>query len=335
MSTAKRSVVRAGAALICGFSVLVSSCALGPKDIPTFGSDTGGERIRLHFAGVMNLPDGATVTMDGLEIGKVAGVEAGGADVTVTVSLEPGARVPADSRAIIRQDTLLGDTYIALDHAPTGPGTEYLAPDGIVPVSRTTSPPQLEDTLAVLAYFVNGGSIERIQTTVSRINSVMPAVDEIRRLSTVLTGDLRDLSQNTGEIDRTLAGLDRTASAISDRSPTLDRVMFDDAALRYWRYAADIHYGQASTGLPAIGSLFVGGNWLVPMLNSLAAAVHAGSGTWSTAPAAVDSVATFLRMVVLPFARNPSVNIRSVQAANGDELVGDMENLLRVLGAIK
>nr|WP_267469272.1 MlaD family protein [Nocardia abscessus] len=314
---------------------MTTSCSLGPKDLPSLGSPSSGYDIVLHFSSVMNLPDGATVTMDGLQIGKVEKVEVGKTDVAVTVSLMSGTRVPADVKAVIRQDTLLGDTYIGLDHNSSQPDVSFLPPGGTVLVSSTTSPPQLEDTLAVLAYFVNGGSIQKIEEAMARLNSVMPAVAEIRKLSTVMTGDLRDLSQSTDEMDRTLAGFDQVSTAVGNKSATLNHVLFNDSALRYWRYSADIMYGKVSTGLPSVGSLFVGGYWLAPMLDSVAESIHEGRGIWDTVPSTVDSVATFLRTVVVPFAQHPSVNVRSVQAANGDELVGDMENLLRMLGAMK
>ncbi|WP_433598266.1 MlaD family protein [Nocardia sp. CA-135953] len=333
MKAFERLVPRVAAALLCG--AVTASCSLGPKDIPSFRSSSGGSDIVLHFESVMNLPDGANVTMDGLQIGKVEKVDLGTSDVAVTVVLQPGVRVPSNVKAMIRQDTILGDTYIGLDRSAGPDNTRYLPAGGTIPVSDTTSPPQLEDTLAVLAYFVNGGSIQKIEDTMSRLNTVMPAVTEIRELSTVMTGDLHDLSQNTDEIDRTLAGLDRTASTVAGNAPTLNRILLNDSALRYWRYSADILYGHIGSGLPSIGSLFVGGNWMVPMLNSLSATTHDGRGMWNTAPSAAGNMATFLRTVVLPFAQHPSVNIQSVQAANGDELVGDMENVLRMLGAVR
>ncbi|WP_062986196.1 MlaD family protein [Nocardia anaemiae] len=333
MKTFGRLVPRVAAALFCG--AVTAACSLGPKDIPSFQSSSGGADIVLHFASVMNLPDGATVTMDGLPIGKVARVDLGASDVAVTVTLSPGVRVPSNVKATIRQDTILGDTYIGLDRSAAQGDTRYLPTGGSVPVGDTTSPPQLEDTLAVLAYFVNGGSIQKIEDAMSRLNTVMPAVSEIRKLSTVITGDLHDLSQNTGEIDRTLAGFDRTSSVVADNSATLNRVLLNDWALQYWNYSARVMYGAVGKGLPSIGSLFVGGSWMVPMLNSLSETTHEGRGIWDTAPSAAGNMATFLRTVVLPFAQHPSVNIRSVQAANGDQLVGDIENVLRMLGAVR
>ncbi|MFE9322619.1 MlaD family protein [Nocardia sp. NPDC052278] len=337
MKLRRKLAARAGAVLLCCATISTASCSLGPQDIPMLGSRApgDGDRIHLQFDNVMNLPAGAYVMLDGLRVGKVEKVAVTGADVTVTAVLTEGTHVPSDVHATIRQDTLLGDTYIGLDRDPNELAGKFLPPGGTVPQTRTSSPPQPEDTMAVLAYFVNGGSIQKIQDTMSRINAVMPAVAELQRLSTVLTGDFHDLAQNTDEIDRLLSGFDRTATSISGKSDTLNLVLFNDTALNYWRQSDRVLLGRVSTGLPSIGSLFFGGYWMVPMLDSLADTVHTGRGMWDTTPEAVDRVATFLRTVVLPFAQHPSVNIRSVESANGDQLVGDMENLLRMLGAMK
>lgn len=163
----------------------------------------------------------------------------------------------------------------------------------------------------------------------------MPTLNDIRILSTIMTGDMHGLSGNTDRIDATLAGFDKTAATVADRQPTLNLVLF---TTRHWITGASpcgCCGAMSARGLPSISSLFSGGFWMVPMLNSLQATVHAGRGTWDTAPATVDAVATFLRTAAVSFAQHPSIDVTSVQSPGGDQLVGDMENLLRALGAMK
>ncbi|MGQ4601583.1 MlaD family protein [Nocardia sp. R6R-6] len=336
MRLSNRITTGAGAIMLCGVVLTATSCSLGPNDVPSFQSGASdGYDITLHFTSVMNLPTGAKVMMDGLRIGQVEKVDASGSDVTVTAGISADARVPSNVHAVIRQDTLLGDTYIGLDQNPSGRDTASLPPSGNIPIGQTTSPPQLEDTLAVLAYFVNGGSIQRVQDTMSRINAVLPAVADLRKLATIVAGDLDDLAQNTATIDRTLTAIDQLALSIDDKSATLQQVLFEDSALKYWRMTFQFVWSHVSKIVPSIGSIFEGGFWMVPMLESLAGTAELGRGMWDTTPATVGKVADFLRTAVLPFVQNPSVNIRSVESPQGDQLVGDMENLLRMLGATK
>ncbi|MFE2996957.1 MlaD family protein [Nocardia sp. NPDC059246] len=328
-----------GAIFLCGTVLVTTSCSLGPNDLPSVrGGVDNGYNITLQFGSVMNLPAGADVMMNGLQVGEVKAVDVAGQAVTVTAELKSGTRVPADIRAVIRQNTLLGDTYIALDQDPNHPATGFLDPGGTVPASRTTSPPQLEDTMAVLAYFVNGGSIQKVEDAMGRINSVMPAMQDVRQLATVVSTDLRDLSQHTGEIDRMLNGFDATAVAIDGKSSLLSTMFTDDSThsgTYFWRRWAVSIVSYVSLVLPSIGSIFEGGLWMVPMLDSLASAGGTLRALWDDGPATTDKLSTFLRATLLPFVQHPSVNIRSVEAPQGDQLIGDVENVLRMLGAVK
>lgn len=321
--------------LLSGTVISTTACSLGPNDLPLFrGTSGSGYDMTLQFSSAMNLPNGAHVMMDGLQVGAVRTVEVSGQSARVTVQLDSDTRVPSDVRAVIRQNTLLGDTYIGLDHNLIDSSTEYLSPGATVPVDRTTSPPQLEDTIAVLAYFVNGGSIQRVEEAMTKINTVMPQVADIQNMASMVAVDMRDLAQNTGEIDRLLTGLDSTAVSINDKSvPVSD--MLTDSALHFWhRWAANI-VAYVSKALPAIGSIFEGGAWMVPMLDSVANSAGSVRTTWDDGPATTEKLSNFLRTTILPFAKQPSVNIRSVDSAQGDKLIADVENVLRMLGAVK
>lgn len=332
-----RRIAAAGAAMLCGTALSVTSCSVGPQSMPNIGSGTkGGYTITLHFTNVMNLPPGGYIMMNGLEVGNIGAVDVSDADVAVTAKLKAGTRIPANAHATVRQDTLLGDTYIAFDNDNGTPNSaDFLSPGASVPVSRTTSPPTLEDTMATLALFINGGSIHKVEEMMTRVNAVMPSLPDVRKLASIVAVDMRDLSQNTADIDDTLNGIDKTAVAIDARSATWNQVMLNPQVQHLWRSLAISMYRHVGTLLPSIGSIFEGGAWLDPMFESLADTAGAGRGIWDTAPTAAEKISTFLRTVVLPFAQNPAVDVRSVTAPNGDQLVGDMENVLRMLGAMK
>ncbi|KSZ60031.1 mammalian cell entry protein [Rhodococcus pyridinivorans KG-16] len=324
-----RRITRAVATL--SLILVVSSCSLRPEDLPSPRGGIGdGYELSVEFAGVMNLPSGADVIMDGVRVGEVRDLEVQDDGVAVRVGIRSDTKVPADIRAIVRQNTLLGDTYVALLRDPDGSDGEYLREGATVPVDRTTSPPQLEDTMAVLATFVNGGSIRRIEQVMGRVNAVMPDVAEIERLAGTVAVDLNDLGQRTVEIDRMLDGMNSSAAALNDNSESLVTI-FDGSTVHYWRrLAVDVvsHIGQI---LPSVGSLYVGGYWLVPMFESLADTTDISRG----GPSAAVDLSNFLRTTVIPFAQNPSVDIVSVESADGDQLVSDAENILRMLGAVK
>ncbi|MFC8529928.1 MlaD family protein [Nocardia sp. NPDC057227] len=330
-----RGLRRAAVTALCATALVSSGCSLGPDDLPSVRGGIGDSYdVHLEFAGVMNLPNGADVMMDGLRIGEVSEVAVRSDTVRVTVRLGEDSRVPASTRAIIRQNTLLGDTYVALDHDAVGPAERFLRADDTIDVDRTSSPPQLEDTIAVLAYFVNGGSIQRIQDTMGRINAVLPVPGDTRRLAALVSTDLRDLSGGIGEIDRLLDGFDATAVAVNSRAETLGTLFSADTGY-YWRRVAINIVSYISQILPSVGSVYEGGLWLVPMLNSLADTGGVLRGLWDSGPADAARIADFLRLTVLPFAAHPAITIRSVETGAGEQIIADVENLLRMLGAVR
>lgn len=322
-------------AVLSTLLVGVTSCSLGPEDLPSPRGGIGdGFDLSLEFASAMNLPAGANLTMDGLRVGEVRGVDVSEKFVTVRARVKPDTEIPTDSRAIIRQDTLLGDTYVALTRDPAVPVQGYLRPDSTVPLDRTTAPPQLEDTIAVLANFVNGGSIQRIQDTMGRVNNVIPALPEVNDLASVIAVDLRDLSRNKGEIDRTINGFNNTASALNERSQILSE-MFSESAEHYWRRLAISVVSHIGQIVPSVGSVYEGGMWMVPMLNALADSGDVIRDIWDEGPATAEQLSSFLRSTLLPFAENPSVDVVSVESDNGRQIVGDAQSILRMLGAVR
>lgn len=339
MKRSTRLKIGGGAIALSCLVFGTTGCSLGPNDLPSVrGGVSNGYQIRLNFSSVMNLPAGADVMLNGLRVGEVKSVQVKPDAVTVTAELTGSTRVPADVHAVIRQDTLLGDTYIGLDQDPDSAAGPALPPGGVVPVDHTTSPPQLEDTIAVLAYFVNGGSIQKVEDAMTRINKVMPTLADVRNLASVVSTDLHDLSGHTAEIDRMLDGISGTGAAVDAHGSALAMMFSPDQShtgTYYWRRWAVSIVSYVSLVLPSIGSIFEGGLWMIPMLDSLANAGGTIRSTWDSGPTAAEKLSNFIRTSILPFAQHPSVNIRSIDTPQGDRSVADVENVLRMLGAVK
>ncbi|QHG85546.1 MCE family protein (plasmid) [Rhodococcus rhodochrous] len=324
-----------GIGALCGTVVVlasVSGCSLRPEDLPSVrGGVDDGYSIGIEFDSVANLPTGADVVMDSKRIGEVEYVEVGDRAVTVLATVEGSAHVPTDVQAIIRQDTLLGDTYVALVRDPNTPAHSWLGDGDTVSLDRTTSPPQLEDTMAVLATFINGGTIYRVEDMMRKANTVMPPHGDIRSLASVVSTDLRDLSSRTDEIDRMIDGLDGTSRAVQANETELSTV-FDSSAVHYWNSVSENIYAHIGSLLPSIGSVFEGGVWMAPMLDSLADTTDV---SLSGAPNSIVEIVRFVEETLLPYLENPSVDIVSVQDSEGRDVLPDVAHLLTMLGATR
>jgi virulence factor Mce-like protein len=320
--------------LLC--AVVLSSCAsLNANSLPEPGNSySDGYDIVIEFANVLNLPDRAKVVMDGTTIGVVERVALGRSDVDVTARIDQSIHVPSDIRAVLQQATVLGDIYVALDRPSTAAagGGGPVPAGGRIPVAQTTSPPQLEDTLANLANFVASGSIQRIQSSIININRVTPErAGQVREIASQVSRDLSDLSGNIATVDQWLNGVSGTADVMARRIPQL-QYWFSPAGMLAFNRVTEASVA-ISTLLPSIGSIYTGGFWLVPLLKSLGIAV----GAVQKSKVAVESEYPAWRQLFtdmfLPADKYPAMNITSVVAPDGRDITGNVQEVLRILGA--
>lgn len=314
--------------------VTVSSCAsFNANDLPQPGNSYGdGYDIVIEFDSVLNLPDRAKVVLGGSTVGVVEGVKVGKSAVDVTARIDRSVHVPSDVHAVLQQATVLGDIYVALERPAGSVDGAELQANGRIPVAQTTSPPQLEDTLAQLATFVASGSIQRVQNAVIDINRVTPArAGQVRAIASRVSSDLSDLSQNIDTVDQWLNGLSGTVDVLADRLPQL-QYWFSPAGMTAWDRITETTI-QLGILLPSIGSIYTGGFWLVPLLNSLGVAVGAIQKSKWAVEGEYPAWRQLFTDTFLPADKYPAMNITSIQTPDGRELTGDVQDVLRMLGA--
>ncbi len=298
------------------------------------GADRPGYDIVLEFANVLNLPERAKVVMDGTTVGVVTDMRLGADKVDVTSRIDSGVVVPADIQAVLQQATVLGDLYVALERpAAEDPSSPALGPGAVIPLSQTASPPPLEDTIANLANFVASGSIQRAQNTIIGINRVHRTLNiDIPQMVSRVAGDIGDLANNIDVVDHWLNGLSGTADVMFTSIPSFQYWFSPDGMLGFGRGTLTSTY--ISTLLPAVGSVYSGGFWLVPLLNSL---VDASGSIQQSKWAIEDEIPAWRNLFTdfyLPQDKYPAINITSITGPDGRELSGNVHDVLRMLGAV-
>jgi virulence factor Mce-like protein len=322
------------AAMAVVTSVALSSCAsLNPNALPQPGKTySGGYDLTIQFENVLNLPERANVVMDGTEVGVVTKVQVAKRSADVTALIAPGVVVPSNIHAALQQATVLGDIYVTLDRPQDQQTAPALAPHATIPLAQTTSPPQLEDTISHLADFVSSGSIQRLQNTVVGLNRVVPPEPgAVRRLSSQVAADLSDMSNNIDTVDQWLDGVKGTTDVLYTRLPSAQFWFSPKGMVSLDR--ATLIGGYLSALFPSIGSVYTGGYWLVPLLNSLAASTSAlQQSKW----AFEDEWPAWRKLFTdnfLPQDKNPAINITSIVGPDGRELSSNAADVLRILGA--
>lgn len=323
------------AAAIVATTVTVSSCAsINVSSLPQPGNSyRDGYDIVLEFENALNLPDRAKVVLDGTTVGVVTKIAVTSRKVDVTARLGSNIVVPSNIHAALQQATVLGDIYVALQRDQSDHQAAHkLSPGAVVPLAQTTSPPQLEDTIATLANFVASGSIQRIQNTIIRIDRVQPPGGQaaIRRLASQVADDLSGLSDNMDTFDQWFNSVTGTVDVVHDLRPVYAE-LFSPIGQAGWSRTNDLGISISNT-LPSLGSLWNGGFWLVPLLHSLLGAMDAlQHSKWDferEAPAYRRIFQNFLAQD-----RYPAINITSIVGPDGRELSGNVQDVLRILGA--
>ncbi|MDT9592478.1 MCE family protein [Nocardioides zeae] len=186
--------------------------------------------IEATFSDALNLPDGAVVKLDGVQVGKVVDIAPADYAARVRMAIDDGIEIPADSGFRLRYTTALGEVYVEITASAEG---EPLADGDVVPDGSTSVASTVEDSLASASLLINGGNLGQIQTIVSELNTALDGrVGSARSLITQTDVFLAEVLASTQEIDRVLTSLAAASQTLDEREGTID------AALRDLRPAA-------------------------------------------------------------------------------------------------
>jgi phospholipid/cholesterol/gamma-HCH transport system substrate-binding protein len=322
------------AAVAIASALVMSSCAfLNVNAIPVPGTAyTGGHDITIEFASVLNLPERAKVVMDGAKVGVVKNVALTGRGVDVTARIDHDVAVPSTIHAVMQQATVLGDTYIALERGPDAASAKPLGPGGRIPLAQTTSPPQLEDTIANMANFIGSGSIQRAQNSVIKINAITPPRPQIRQMAARAAADLSDLSNNIDTVDTWLGGLSESAKVMSVNTKNFEYWLSPQGVLALRHSMVPLHF--LAPLLPTLGTVYFDGYWLVPPLTAITDALEAVQHSKWVFDEELPRWQHLVTDYYMPERRYPAINITSIVGPDGRELSGNVQQVLRMIGAM-
>ncbi|WP_405136281.1 MlaD family protein [Nocardia sp. NBC_01388] len=331
------------------------ACGFDPAAVPVPGATVSGAKMNLHiqFANALNLPPGAKVIANGVEVGNLTGVRIadprGGSPgfVVADLAIRDDLRLPVDTAAELRQATPLGDVYISLTAKPGSAGP-FLKSGDTVPRSQTTPATQVEDTMSGLAAAVNGGTISSFQDIVRQLNQVLPAdPQETARMFGVLGQDLTDVSSNLTSVDSVIDGLQANTDMVLQDREKLQALLTEAGVQRVTAVINSVV--QVIFILTGTGPLAHQALWLAPLVQSLdgtARAVvpvlFAGNPLDVNAPSNLRKLVDLIQNKLIPFGRlGPKVDVTGIQVAGAapDMPVGVQTDrivqTLRMIGAVR
>ncbi|MBF6366220.1 MCE family protein [Nocardia puris] len=335
---------------------IVAGCGFDPAAIPVPGTGIAGPTYRIHieFGDVLNLPARAKVMADGAEIGTLAGVTVVAptahrpGHVVADLDIEATVELSAGTRARLRQDTVLGEMHIALTSVAGAVGP-LISPGDTIPIADTEPPLSIEDTLAGLATFTNGGALLTMQDIVHRVNSALPRDRrETGRIAETITANLTDLAGNLDRLDAFAAAAVADTEVILANAEVLRELLSEPGAGQV--AAATGSLARLLGILGELDNVADAVTWLAP----LAAAGDEAAGAFLpmvlgaasvdlSVPANVRLLIDLLENRVLPFIeRGPVVAVTGVQVEgrppdvlSREEGLDVLVSALRMIGVVR
>lgn len=159
---------------------------------------TRGHTIVAYFPSAVGLYPADDVRVAGVPVGRIDSIEPRADDVKVTMTINPGIKIPADADAIVIAPNIVSARFIQLRPAYTGGPT---LPDGAaLDTDRTAVPVEWDDVKSELTKLSGqlGPQIGELQGPLSRF--VNQAADTFDGNGDSFREALRELSQTAGRL---------------------------------------------------------------------------------------------------------------------------------------
>jgi phospholipid/cholesterol/gamma-HCH transport system substrate-binding protein len=219
---------------ILAVAVALAGCALP-------GNVTGKTQLTATFTDVGDLVAGHSVQVADVRVGSVKRIElTKDYKAKITLSIKDGVDIPADSDAVLRTTSLLGEKFIELrvpeGHDPTkGP---FFKDGDRIPESRTQEAPELEfvaeqavgvlgavtasdvGTLVQTGSQAFGGRAQELGALVDNLSTISSTLaDQTGNIVKIIDGLDKatvSLAGGAGDIDQLLVNLSRTTTVLAD-----------------------------------------------------------------------------------------------------------------------
>ncbi len=329
----------------------LGGCALDPSAITVPGMGRGdGYRVHVEFANALNLPGRAKVMANGVQVGDLAKVRVvdpaatAAGHVIADLDIDRAVKLPTATTAQLRQNTLLGDVFIELTTPPNG-FDKTIADGGTIPIAQTKPAVQVEDVMAGLATFVQGGAVRQFQDLVNRMNAVLPEQPaDSAHIAQVIGADFTDVARHLGEVDNFLDGMEANVAMVLDRDRALSGLLNEQGATHVTSALKSLILVLGLAG--AMGDITHALTWMTPLVTAGDAAAKAFVPLLFTdrpldldAPSNLNRLVSLLRDQIIPFIEHgPKVDITGVDTGNGvpaQEQTSRIIDTLRMIGAVR
>lgn len=214
--------LRAAIGLLLGV-VGASSCTLP-------GRVEGPVELTAIFEDVGDLVSGHSVQVADVRVGSITGIElTSDYQAKVTMRIKDGLELPANSEAVLRTTSLLGEKFIELRPARDADGEEVAVSDILVngdTIAKASEAPELEfvaeEAVNLLAGVATNDLSTLIETGAVGFGGRAAELGSILDSLSVVSGTL---AEQTGNIVRIIDGLDTATSTLAGGAGRIDLLL--------------------------------------------------------------------------------------------------------------
>ncbi|MDN4175337.1 MCE family protein [Nocardioides sp. SOB77] len=204
---------------------LLGACDFdGAYDLPLPGSPVSGEEtftVTAEFGDVLNVVPRSPVMVSDVVVGEVDEVERDGWNAVVRLKIRSDIELPDNAVAEIRQTSLLGEKYVALEE-PTGRARGRLEDGDRLDLADTGRNPEVEEVLGALSFLLSGGGVGQIKQISDEVNDMLSGrTDDVRSLFGQLEQLVGGLDEQKDDIISAMESLDRLATTLNRESETI------------------------------------------------------------------------------------------------------------------
>lgn len=199
--------------------LLLTGCGYeGAQSLPLPGGVSGDTyRVSTVFADATNLVPEVTCRINDTVVGSVDSVELDDQlKARVVCRIKESVTLPANATATLRETSLLGERFVALDPPPGEEPRGVLAPGSAIPEARTRVDPNTEMVLGALSQVLNGGSLGQIQTITQELSVAFAGSDVGGTLDT-LGSTVGTLNDRRDSITASLESLARLSNRLAEQ----------------------------------------------------------------------------------------------------------------------
>ena len=208
-----------------GTVLLLTGCEFdGAYDLPLPGSPVDADHsyeITADFNDILSVVPTSPVMVDDVTVGEVTEVERVGWHARVTLRVRDDVKLPDNAVAEVKQVSLLGEKYIALEDPAGAEPTGQLSDGDHITLDETARSPEVEEVLGALSMLLSGGGVGQLSTIFDELNQLMDGrTDKLRSVLTNLRDVVGTLDDQKGDILRALEAVNNLTATLNAEKQT-------------------------------------------------------------------------------------------------------------------